>query len=74
MRWLTSALLLAVLGTVQALSSTGNRLLVVIDQLEDKAKYSNFWSDLEGGLRYDFHCITGDQTDMDCSSGVHARL
>lgn len=47
MRWLFSILALALLGFVQALSSTGNRLLVVIDELGDKNKYSKFWGDLE---------------------------
>ncbi|MCJ1277352.1 oligosaccharyl transferase glycoprotein complex, beta subunit [Puttea exsequens] len=47
MRWLSSLLLVALLGLVGALSSTGNRLLVVIEELSQKAKYSTFWSDLE---------------------------
>ena len=47
MRWLISTLLFALLGTVQALSSTGTRLLVVIDDIADKDKYSQFWGDLE---------------------------
>ena len=47
MRWLLSGLLLALLGTVQALSTTGNRLLVVIDDVADKDLYSKFWTDLE---------------------------
>lgn len=42
-------LLLWLLGLVQALSSSGGRLLVVTeDAATDKAKYSKFWSDLEG--------------------------
>ena len=48
MRWLVSLLLLALLGLVQGLSSTGSRLLVVIEESSEKAKYSTFWSDLEG--------------------------
>lgn len=47
MRWLFSSLLLTLLGTVQALSSTGNRLLVVIEDVAGKDIYSQFWKDLE---------------------------
>ncbi|KAF2155769.1 Dolichyl-diphosphooligosaccharide-protein glycosyltransferase 48kDa subunit [Myriangium duriaei CBS 260.36] len=47
MRWLLSFLLTALLGTVQALSITGSRVLVVIDDVAEKDKYSQFWQDLE---------------------------
>lgn len=47
MRWLSYFLALAFVGFAQALSSSGNRLLVVIDELGDKDKYSKFWGDLE---------------------------
>ncbi|KAF4548297.1 Oligosaccharyltransferase 48 kDa subunit beta-like protein [Elsinoe fawcettii] len=47
MRWLSLFLLLAAAGLVQALSTTGNRLLVVVDDIADKDKYSQFWKDLE---------------------------
>jgi len=47
MRWLLAALFLT-LGLVQALSSGGNRLLVVIEEAAEKSKYSTFWGDLEG--------------------------
>lgn len=46
MRWLLSFLLLGFWGAVHALSSSGNRLLVVLE--EDKGLYSTFWEDLEG--------------------------
>jgi len=49
MRWLFSFLLLALLGVVQALSSSGNRLLVVLEELAEKDKYSEFWKDLQCG-------------------------
>lgn len=47
MHWLPQLLCLAFLGLVQALSSTGNRLLVVTEQSAEKDKYSKFWGDLE---------------------------
>lgn len=50
MRWLLPCLLLSVLGLAQALSSSGSRLLVVIEEAGEKDKYSNFWADLEGKL------------------------
>ena len=49
MRWLFSFLLLALLGVVQALSSSGDRLLVVLEELAEKDKYSEFWEDLQCG-------------------------
>ena len=48
MRWLFPVLLVGLLSLVQALSSTGNRLLVVIEEAAEKDKYSQFWGDLEG--------------------------
>lgn len=50
MRWLVSFFLLALLALVQGLSSSGNRLLVVIEEVAEKEKYSQFWGDLEGAL------------------------
>lgn len=47
MKGLLSLLFFALLGAVQALSSTGSRLLVVIEELAEKEKYSKFWTDLE---------------------------
>ena len=48
MRWFLSLLLLGLLTAVNALSSSGNRLLVVLEELGDKEKYSRFLGDLEG--------------------------
>lgn len=47
MKGLFSILLLALVGAVSALSSAGNRLLVVLEESSEKAKYSKFWADLE---------------------------
>jgi hypothetical protein len=48
MRWFLSLLLLGLLAAVNALSSSGNRLLVVLEELGEKEKYSKFLGDLEG--------------------------
>jgi oligosaccharyltransferase complex subunit beta len=48
MRWLLSILLLGLLAVVQAASSSGNKLLVVLEELADKSKYSKYFKDLEG--------------------------
>jgi hypothetical protein len=48
MRWLLSFLLLGLLSIVQAASSSGNRLLVVLEELAEKSKYSKYLGDLEG--------------------------
>jgi hypothetical protein len=47
MRWLLSFLLLGLLSVVHAVSSSGNKLLVVLEELADKAKYSKYLADLE---------------------------
>ncbi|KAL1303628.1 hypothetical protein AAFC00_006988 [Neodothiora populina] len=47
MKAVLSLLLFALLGVVQALSSTGSRLLVVLEEAAEKSKYSKFWGDLE---------------------------
>ncbi|MCJ1455357.1 oligosaccharyl transferase glycoprotein complex, beta subunit [Mycoblastus sanguinarius] len=48
MLWLLSLLFAALLGLAQALSSSGSRLLIVIEEAAEKEKYSKFWGDLEG--------------------------
>ncbi len=48
MRSLLSFLILVLLGTVQAISSVGDRLLVVLEDESEKASFSQFWADLEG--------------------------
>jgi hypothetical protein len=50
MRLFLSFLVLAFLGLVQALSSSGSRLLIVLEEAADKALFSKFWADLEGRL------------------------
>jgi len=47
MRWFLSWLLLAFVSLVGALSSSGNRLLVVLEDAAEKDKYSQLWGDLE---------------------------
>ncbi|KAF2265331.1 Dolichyl-diphosphooligosaccharide-protein glycosyltransferase 48kDa subunit [Lojkania enalia] len=47
MRWLLSLLLLTLFGAVQAISSAGQRLLVVLEEHSEKEKYSVFLGDLE---------------------------
>lgn len=48
MRWLFSFLALVLLGAVQALSYTGSRLLVVLEEQSEREKYSVFLEDLKG--------------------------
>ncbi|KAL2220122.1 Dolichyl-diphosphooligosaccharide--protein glycosyltransferase subunit WBP1 [Thermoascus aurantiacus ATCC 26904] len=47
MRWFLSLLILGFWGAVHALSSSGNRLLVVLEEASEKDLYSTFWEDLE---------------------------
>lgn len=48
MRWLLCLLFLGLSGLVRSLSSSGDRLLVVIEEAADESKYSQLWSDLKG--------------------------
>lgn len=48
MRWLLSIFLFGFLAAVHALSSTGSRVLVVLEDGTEKSTYSTFWGDLEG--------------------------
>lgn len=48
MRWFPSLLLFGFLAAVNALSSSGNRLLVVLEEATEKGLYSTLWGDLEG--------------------------
>ena len=57
MRWLLSFLFLGLLSVVQALSSSGNRLLVVLEELAEKSKYSKYLGDLEGELHLPSRCL-----------------
>ena len=50
MRWLLSFLFVSLPSLIQALSSSGSRLLVAIEDAAEKEKYSRFWADLEGAL------------------------
>lgn len=46
MKSLFSLLVLLLAAVVQAVSSAGGRLLVVLDDVADKEKYSTFFGDL----------------------------
>ena len=48
MRVLLAFLLLGLLSLVQAISSAGDRLLVVLEDESEKSSFSQFWGDLEG--------------------------
>jgi oligosaccharyltransferase complex subunit beta len=48
MRWYLAFLLACFLAAVNALSSSGNRLLVVLEDTAEKSLYSTLWADLEG--------------------------
>ncbi|KAK2756570.1 oligosaccharyl transferase glycoprotein complex, beta subunit [Arachnomyces sp. PD_36] len=62
MRWLLSFLFLGLLTAVNALSSSGNRLLVVLDDPSEKDVFSTFWSDLESrGYDLSFSAVKNDE-------------
>jgi oligosaccharyltransferase complex subunit beta len=62
MRHLLVLLHLALLGIVQALSSAGDRLLVVLEEESEKASFSQFWADLEG-VRGKLRSMLNSSTD-----------
>jgi hypothetical protein len=50
MRSLVSVLVLVLATVVSAISSAGDRLLAIVDDVADKAKYSTFLGDLESAF------------------------
>jgi oligosaccharyltransferase complex subunit beta len=48
MRSLISFVLLLLAAVAQAISSSGDRLLVVLDNVADKTGYTKFFGDLDG--------------------------
>lgn len=50
MRWLFSFLALALMGAVQALSSSGQKLLVILEEEAEREKYSVLLEDLSSKL------------------------
>ncbi|KAL1958681.1 hypothetical protein VTO42DRAFT_4024 [Malbranchea cinnamomea] len=65
MRWLSSLLLLGLSVAVNALSSSGNRLLVIQDQGSEKELYSTFWKDLESrGYSLSFESPKNDKLSL----------
>ncbi|KAF9891186.1 oligosaccharyl transferase glycoprotein complex, beta subunit [Aspergillus nanangensis] len=65
MRWSLSFFLFGFLAAVHALSSSGNRLLVVLEDASEKDSFSMFWSDLEArGYNLDFQSPKSDQLSL----------
>ncbi|KAJ5708844.1 hypothetical protein N7493_010178 [Penicillium malachiteum] len=65
MRWCLALLICALVAAVNALSSSGSRLLVVLDDTTEKSSYSTLWSDLEGrGYDLSFESPKSDQLSL----------
>ncbi|EIT76341.1 oligosaccharyltransferase [Aspergillus oryzae 100-8] len=65
MRWCLSLLLFGFLAVVHALSSSGNRLLVVLEDEAEKDAYSTFWGDLEArGYNLAFESPKSDKLSL----------
>jgi len=60
MRWFLSWLLLVLAGLVSALSPSGSRLLVVLEDSAEKDKYSHLWGDLECNMPCGFNPLNFD--------------
>ncbi|OQD74394.1 hypothetical protein PENDEC_c011G05576 [Penicillium decumbens] len=65
MRWCLALLLCCFLAAVNALSSSGSRLLVVLDDSTEKSSFSTLWSDLEGrGYDVSFESPKSDKLSL----------
>ncbi|RAH47846.1 dolichyl-diphosphooligosaccharide-protein glycotransferase [Aspergillus brunneoviolaceus CBS 621.78] len=65
MRWCLSFFLFGFLAVVNALSSSGNRLLVVLEDASEKGLYSTLWSDLKArGYDIAFESPKSDQLSL----------
>jgi hypothetical protein len=63
MRWLFSFIFVALWSLVHGLSSSGSKLLVVVDDATEQDKYSQLWGDLKGALNRtpsNGHCSLAD--------------
>jgi oligosaccharyltransferase complex subunit beta len=69
MRNLLYLLVLALLGLVQAISSAGDRLLVVLEDESEKTSFSQFWRDLEGAPRRCTRCLVWSLTRREIARG-----
>ncbi|KAJ5735932.1 uncharacterized protein N7483_001057 [Penicillium malachiteum] len=65
MRWCLALLICALVAAVNALSSSGSRLLVVLDDTTEKSSFSTLWSDLEErGYDLSFESPKSDQLSL----------
>ncbi|KAI0162077.1 Dolichyl-diphosphooligosaccharide--protein glycosyltransferase subunit WBP1 [Xylariaceae sp. FL1272] len=65
MRSLVSLALVAMVAVVHAISSSGSRLLVIMDDVADKANYSHFLGDLEGrGYKLSYETPKSDSVNL----------
>jgi oligosaccharyltransferase complex subunit beta len=80
MRWCLALLVCCFLAAVNALSSSGSRLLVVLDESTEKSAYSTLWSDLEGNwtlnlsFRINLTCQLGRGYDVSFESPKSDKL
>lgn len=56
-------LLLSLVSIVSALSATGNKLLVILEEESERNKYSQFWADLESEYISRLHTIANSSTN-----------
>lgn len=65
MRWCLTLLAFCFLAVVRALSSSGSRLLVVLEDATEKELYSKLWADLEArGYNLDFESPKNDKLSL----------
>jgi oligosaccharyltransferase complex subunit beta len=65
MRWCLTLLAFCFLAVVHALSSSGSRLLVVLEDAAEKELYSKLWADLEArGYNLDFESPKNDKLSL----------
>ncbi len=74
MRWLLSLFLFGFLAVVQAASSSGSKLLVVLEELADKSKYSKYLGDLEGTAALFAFVLGSDADVLNCSPRLQDHL
>jgi hypothetical protein len=68
MRWCLTLFICCFLAAVNALSSSGSRLLAVLEDTEQKDVYSTLWADLEGKLT--LCSFTGILLTLRSSTGI----
>lgn len=74
MGWQLRCILFTLLGLVQSITSSGRRLLVVLEEVEKKYDYSDLWADLRGAVGFGHKKSVRADIRTELRARFHAHL